>query len=745
MRKVTSIGILIALSACLFATACSDDDDNPAVCGNGLVEGAEVCDQANLNGQSCTTVPGSFTGGTLSCTNACTFDTSQCTTGQEECGNGELETGESCDGSDLGTATCQTVGNYVGGTLGCTGTCTFDTSQCEPPASCGNGSIDTGEDCDGSNLNDQDCTTIGGGYSGGTLSCKSDCTFEESACTTTPPDCGNGTINAGEDCDGNNLDQKTCADVGPYEAGVGTLSCNTNCTFNTAQCVATPSGEIQIVIDHMGQTGLSLPISAAYVTYVTPGIGNLANDPPGFTLQSSQEGPAIFVAVNPTTLTPVPAVGDLVSLTVTETALVNSQPRVLALTSFARASQGNDITALAQDVTSSSDLVSALDSRASELITATVTITGAFAGAGQGYVAADVTTDAVTAAPLPKLRVLSTVQQFLGLHTGCMLTVSETPLWRFNAEAQIGVWQASDITVAVCDAPQVVSAVALSSTTVAITFDRAMDAASVLTDGTQFTISDGTNPLAVTAAALTDVAEVTITTATQVSMQPYTVTVASTVEDVFETGVDQTANTATFAGYESFGAQLYLWELDSDTPGTDAAEFIELWNNTGSAIDFSTEKLFLLFLNGNQTNDGVYFALQLTGTLAAGGLRVVGNPGVNGVAETFPGSSLQNGADGVLLVRCDACSNNASAEFVNSNNSFDVTTNLTFTTLTGATATKIDGIAYCREEADDAALMSKLGVTAQWSEGTTTSAANQSLGRVAPGVWTVGAPTPGTL
>ncbi len=48
------------------------------------------------------------------------------------------------------------------------------------PAVCGNGIVQTGEECDGAALNGQSCTTKG--FSGGTLSCSSRCTFDTSAC-----------------------------------------------------------------------------------------------------------------------------------------------------------------------------------------------------------------------------------------------------------------------------------------------------------------------------------------------------------------------------------------------------------------------------------------------------------------------------------------------------------------------------------------------------------------------------------
>lgn len=50
-----------------------------AVCGDGTREGSEQCDGDDLGEQTC---PGlGYTGGTLSCEEDCTFDTSNCTTG----------------------------------------------------------------------------------------------------------------------------------------------------------------------------------------------------------------------------------------------------------------------------------------------------------------------------------------------------------------------------------------------------------------------------------------------------------------------------------------------------------------------------------------------------------------------------------------------------------------------------------------------------------------------------------------
>ncbi len=116
------------------------------VCGDGSQQAAELCDGADLAGQTCQSL--GFAGGTLGCLPDCTFDTSACDAGGPTCGNGVAETGEDCDGADLGGLTCLDLG-YTGGTLGCVD-CAFDTSGCiSGSGSCGDGHLDAGEECDG--------------------------------------------------------------------------------------------------------------------------------------------------------------------------------------------------------------------------------------------------------------------------------------------------------------------------------------------------------------------------------------------------------------------------------------------------------------------------------------------------------------------------------------------------------------------------------------------------------------------
>jgi uncharacterized membrane protein len=73
-------------------------------------------------------------------------------------------------------------GLIIGGTLGCTVDCTWDFTQCTGTGPVCPDGVATGfEECDGTDLKNLDCAALG--YTGGTLACKADCTFDASACT----------------------------------------------------------------------------------------------------------------------------------------------------------------------------------------------------------------------------------------------------------------------------------------------------------------------------------------------------------------------------------------------------------------------------------------------------------------------------------------------------------------------------------------------------------------------------------
>ena len=90
-----------------------------AYCGDGTIDPGEECEPSDLGGESCVSL--GFRPGTLACAPGCTFDTSGCPLfpAPGSCGNGTIEGGETCDGPDLGGATCASVGFASGGVLGC--------------------------------------------------------------------------------------------------------------------------------------------------------------------------------------------------------------------------------------------------------------------------------------------------------------------------------------------------------------------------------------------------------------------------------------------------------------------------------------------------------------------------------------------------------------------------------------------------------------------------------------------------
>jgi hypothetical protein len=86
------------------------------VCGNGIIEAGEVCDGANLGGETCQSQ--GFTGGTLACNGTCTgFDTSGCTSGgctTQTLYTHNFDTGSGLAGWSRGTFNGSSVADWRG-------------------------------------------------------------------------------------------------------------------------------------------------------------------------------------------------------------------------------------------------------------------------------------------------------------------------------------------------------------------------------------------------------------------------------------------------------------------------------------------------------------------------------------------------------------------------------------------------------------------------------------------------------
>jgi cysteine-rich repeat protein len=228
--------VLTMVAVCTVACGCKYNASGvPLNCGNGVVEEGEVCDGTNLAGQTCENV-GDFTGGTLGCSADCReLVLDEC---QTPCGNAAIDEGETCDGTNFAGATCDAIEGYQGGTLACAEDCSELVITGCIPNDCGNTVIDMGETCDGENLASHTCVTAG--FVGGFLVCDETCQLDTFGCNDIEG-CGNGVIDNGEECDNSStanpaddlLGSHTCETEG-YTGG--TLACASDCTLDVSSC-----------------------------------------------------------------------------------------------------------------------------------------------------------------------------------------------------------------------------------------------------------------------------------------------------------------------------------------------------------------------------------------------------------------------------------------------------------------------------------------------------------------------------
>lgn len=172
-----------------------------------------------------------------------------------------------------------------------------------------------------------------------------------------------------------------------------------------------------------------------------------------------------------------------------------------------------------------------------------------------------------------------------------------------------------------------------------------------------------------------------------------------------------------------FSQSLIINELDSNSPGTDTAEFIELYSSTPN---FNLDGYVLVLFNGYY--DKSYAAYDLDGhSTNNSGYFVIGDTGVTGVSINFPTSPdsfLQNGADAVALYQANK------SDFPND-------TPVTTTNL-------VDAIVYDNNHADDTGLLTGLGKTVQYNEDASNDSENHSLQRQADGSFAAGIASPNT-
>ena len=152
----------------------------------------------------------------------------------DSCGDGFLDSSEECDGNQMSVTTCAELGYYdQTETLTCLEDCTFNLAVCTG-GRCGDGAIQTvhGEVCDGENLAGETC--MGLSLGSGTLRCSDNCKWDTSGCELNGV-CGDGILQTAQEevCDGDALGDGTCVTEGFYE---GELTCGQDCRYDTSGC-----------------------------------------------------------------------------------------------------------------------------------------------------------------------------------------------------------------------------------------------------------------------------------------------------------------------------------------------------------------------------------------------------------------------------------------------------------------------------------------------------------------------------
>jgi len=207
-------------TACGSGMVCKAGVCSGGACGDGIVSGTEQCDFGTANGAgsgceidckfSCAKTP----------TDSC-VDTNPCN-GTEVCANVTVggKTGQKCS---AGTALAD--GTSCGGTNICkSGACVAP-----PPVTCGNGTLDTGEECD-----------FGTGNGPGT-GCEATCRF---SCSKTADTCSDGNLcNGVESCQTVTVSGKTGQKCAAGTNAAKCTACGTGVCNGTGACASSTCGD----------------------------------------------------------------------------------------------------------------------------------------------------------------------------------------------------------------------------------------------------------------------------------------------------------------------------------------------------------------------------------------------------------------------------------------------------------------------------------------------------------------------
>ncbi len=239
------------------------------VCGNGKLDAGEECDGSLFDTglKSCGTDKVEVNANGWICTSACKIDSSDACS-LESCGDGDLDDGEACDGDAYDEASRKCPDGQeekAQADWACSDTCHVVTANaCQEI--CGNGKLDDGEECDDSLFDESKviCGETQEKTASSAWTCSDACTIvKDNACQDL---CGNGKLDDGEACDGSQFtaNAQVCPD-GVAELEGAVWGCSSLCeviTENACEAAASSGGKDEYDSDGCQIIDLSNPFSA---------------------------------------------------------------------------------------------------------------------------------------------------------------------------------------------------------------------------------------------------------------------------------------------------------------------------------------------------------------------------------------------------------------------------------------------------------------------------------------------------
>ncbi len=389
-----------------------------------------------------------------------------------------------------------------------------------------------------------------------------------------------------------------------------------NASLALATARALPNGPAAVLVD------------GALVTFVrTTALGN---DTPGFAVQAEQQGPALWIAVDPATLSPPPALGDRIRFSIDQVGSNTTTMRLASMISgYTRLASNVSLAPLVQDISNAGDVVSNLTSYELELVRSSATIAAGFRAAGSFFQSARVDTPGVVGDPNFEIRIPTLVSEQLGLGFGCTFTV-QNPLWRFEVRPQLQAFAANELSNLSCPPARVVTASSPNPNRIIVSLDRTLLRSSVNANGSQFSISGGA--VTVTGAQLVGT-NVILTTSRQSPIN-YQVQVSGTVTDVRGAPVDANFRSASFLGSASV-ARVHINEVNANIAM--GCDLVELRVQEGGSLDGWTLRSRDIVM---ATFTGLTVSTNQLVVVHGSGNNATCNPGLVSGGETVSPSQL---------------------------------------------------------------------------------------------------------